>query len=91
MLDVREDDEWQQGHVAGSLHIPFHDLRDSTPDELQDADTPIAVACSAGNRSALAVSLLRRSGIEKLIHVADGGIQQLDQHSIELVTEAVAR
>ena len=26
LLDVREDDEWQDGHVPGSLHVPYHEL-----------------------------------------------------------------
>jgi rhodanese-related sulfurtransferase len=47
----------------------------------------LAVACSAGNRSALAVSLLRRAGVENVVHVADGGIQELPGHGVELVGE----
>jgi rhodanese-related sulfurtransferase len=46
---------------------------------------PLAVACSAGNRSSLAVSLLERHGVEDLVHVADGGVADLARHGIELV------
>jgi hydroxyacylglutathione hydrolase len=76
LLDVREDDEWEEGHVAGSLHVPYHDLRDGMPSNLP-RDEPVAVACSAGNRSSLAASLLRRAGLEDVIHVTDGGVQDL--------------
>jgi hydroxyacylglutathione hydrolase len=85
LLDVRDDEEWDEGHVAGSLHVPYHDLRDGLPDELADGGAPLAVACSAGNRSSIAVSLLRRAGVDDVIHVADGGIAELPGEGIELV------
>src|SRR5947209_17243823 len=76
VLDVREDDEWEEGHVEGSLHVPYHELRDGVPADLPRGE-PLAVACSAGNRSSLAASLLRRAGLENVIHVTDGGVEDL--------------
>jgi hydroxyacylglutathione hydrolase len=76
LLDVREDDEWDEGHVEGSLHVPYHELRDGVPAEIP-RDQAVAVACSAGNRSSLAASLLRRAGLENVVHVTDGGVQDL--------------
>ena len=76
LLDVREDDEWAEGHVEGSLHVPYHELRDGVPGEIPH-DAALAVACSAGNRSSLAASLLRRAGRENVIHVTDGGVEDL--------------
>jgi hydroxyacylglutathione hydrolase len=84
LLDVREVDEWNEGHVSGSVHVPYHDLRDEVPAELRDGGKPVAVACSAGNRSAIAASLLRRAGVEDVVHVADGGIDDLANEGIEL-------
>jgi hydroxyacylglutathione hydrolase len=84
LLDVREDDEWEQGHVEGSLHMPYHELRDGLPEEVRRADKPLAVACSAGNRSSLAASLLQRAGVENVLHVADGGVSDLREHGIQL-------
>jgi hydroxyacylglutathione hydrolase len=85
LLDVREDDEWNRGHVDGSIHVPYHELRDGLPAAVRQADKPLAVACSAGNRSSLAASLLRRSGIENVVHVADGGIADLAAEGFRLV------
>jgi hydroxyacylglutathione hydrolase len=85
LLDVREDDEWEEGHVEGSLHIPYHELRDGIPAEVRANGKPLAVACSIGNRSSLAASLLKRAGLDDVIHVADGGIADLPDEGIELV------
>ena len=84
LLDVREDGEWEEGHVEGSLHVPYHDLNNGLPDDIREVDRPLAVACSAGNRSSLAASLLERAGLQNVIHVADGGVEDLAEHGIEL-------
>jgi hydroxyacylglutathione hydrolase len=86
VLDVRSAAEWQAGHVAGSVHVPYQQLRDGIPDEIHNADSrPLAVVCGSGVRSALAASLLRRSGIDNVEHVADGGVPMLAGQGIELV------
>jgi hydroxyacylglutathione hydrolase len=85
LVDVREDDEWEEGHVAGSIHIPYHDLRDGAPAELRNG-RELAVACSVGNRSSIAASLLKRAGVENVVHVADGGIADLADEGISLVS-----
>ncbi|HEX6702829.1 MAG TPA: MBL fold metallo-hydrolase, partial [Gaiellaceae bacterium] len=88
LLDVREDDEWKEGHVAGSLHVPYRELRKSPPAELSRNGKQLAVACSAGNRSSLAASLLERAGRGDVVHVGDGGIEDLEREGIELVSGA---
>jgi hydroxyacylglutathione hydrolase len=77
LLDVREDREWEKEHVEGSLHVPYHDLREGVPNEIREAGKPLAVACSAGIRSSLAAALLRRAGVEQVLHVADGGVKDV--------------
>jgi hydroxyacylglutathione hydrolase len=85
VLDVRDDDEWEESHVPGSVHIPFHALRDGVPAELENGGKPIAIVCSAGNRSSIAASLLKRAGLDGVEHVADGGVADLRNEGIELV------
>jgi hydroxyacylglutathione hydrolase len=85
VLDVREDDEWEQSHLPGSVHVPYHELRDGFPAELRNGSKPLAVVCSAGNRSSIAASLLKRAGLEEVEHVADGGVEDLKNEGIELV------
>jgi hydroxyacylglutathione hydrolase len=84
LLDVREDDEWEEGHVQGSVHVPYHDLRDGLPGTVANGKQ-LAVACSVGNRSSIAASLLKRAGVQDVIHVADGGVADLEEEGIPLV------
>ncbi|HET8980926.1 MAG TPA: MBL fold metallo-hydrolase [Solirubrobacteraceae bacterium] len=78
ILDVRGADEWEQGHIPGSVHTPYHDL-DAIPQVLNPT-RPVAAICSSGQRSAVAASLLRRHGAEAVIHVADGGVGTWADH-----------
>jgi hydroxyacylglutathione hydrolase len=72
ILDVRDPDEFTEGHIPGSAHIPYGEL----PKRLSELPTnrPIATICSGGKRSGLAASVLQREGFENVIHVARGGV-----------------
>jgi hydroxyacylglutathione hydrolase len=72
ILDVRERDEWDSGHIPGSVHTPYHDIHD-LPDGI-DPSQPVAAICMSGQRSAVAASLLKRHGADQVLHVADGGV-----------------
>ena len=72
VLDVRDEDEFAEGHIPGSVHIPYGELVERS-DELP-RDRTIAAVCSGGKRSGLAASLLQREGFERVLHVADGGV-----------------
>lgn len=70
VLDVRQDSEWQAGHIPGAIHIengrlPYGDLHLST-------DRPIAVHCAHGTRSMAGLSVLKRRGYGNLIQVRGG-------------------
>jgi hydroxyacylglutathione hydrolase len=59
VLDVRLTGEWQQGHLAGALHIPLPNL----PERLGDVPGgAVWVHCQSGYRAAIAASLLARAG-----------------------------
>ncbi|MEJ7793238.1 MAG: rhodanese-like domain-containing protein [Gaiellaceae bacterium] len=62
IVDVRESDEWEAGHIPGALHIPLAELEARWP-ELRASDSVIAV-CRSGNRSATATQALRSVGID---------------------------
>ena len=60
ILDVREDYEWEAGHIDGALHVPL----DSLPERLADLDPDqdLAVICRTGGRSARATAWLESHG-----------------------------
>jgi glyoxylase-like metal-dependent hydrolase (beta-lactamase superfamily II)/rhodanese-related sulfurtransferase len=72
ILDVREQSEWDAGHIPGSVHTAYHDLRD-VPEGIDPA-RPVAVMCASGQRAAVGASLLQRFGAQEVIHVVDGGV-----------------
>src|SRR6185436_13732661 len=72
ILDVREQTEWDEGHIPGSALTPWHDIA-GIPDGL-DPRRPIAVVCASGQRAAVAASLVARAGADHVIHVVDGGV-----------------
>ncbi len=84
VLDVRERSEWDDGHLEGSAHCAYHDLR-KVPDAI-DPERPVAAMCSSGQRSAVAASLLARHGARTVIHVADGGVKTIAAAGHKLVT-----
>jgi len=77
VLDVREESEWRDGHLAGSLHLPYHDIR-SVPQGL-GRSRPVAVICASGQRSATGASLLKAHGVREVLHVVDGGVPQWER------------
>ncbi|HLT85200.1 MAG TPA: rhodanese-like domain-containing protein [Phototrophicaceae bacterium] len=59
VLDVREQDEWDAGHIAGATHIPLGELP-ARLDELPEED--LLVVCRSGGRSMRATAWLNHSG-----------------------------
>jgi hydroxyacylglutathione hydrolase len=59
VLDARRDDERARGGVAGSVHIPLHQLVDRI-DEVPDGE--VWIYCGSGYRASIAASILDRPG-----------------------------
>ena len=73
VLDVREDNEFKEGHILHALHIPVSRMS-SRIHELEKYRTrPIIVACLSGSRSGRVCSLLRKQGFESVYNL-DGGL-----------------
>ena len=60
LLDVREDDEWDEGHAPDAVHIPMGKL---TLDDLPPG-RPVYCICRSGNRSGRVVEVLGQAGID---------------------------
>ncbi len=72
VLDVRESAEFETGHIAGSINVPWHDL-DGVPEGI-DRTRPLLVICASGQRAGTAASLLQRAGAVEVLHVVGGGV-----------------
>ena len=74
LLDVREDDEWADGHVESAIHIPMGQLPAAVAAGLDwlTPDTPVMVMCAVGGRSARVTAWLNQQGYQA--RNVEGGI-----------------
>jgi len=70
LLDVREENDWEQGHIPGSVNI-FSGYLKNRINELPK-DRPIVAICKVGNRASLAASILRQAGFKQIYNVLGG-------------------
>ena len=70
LLDVREEYEYQEGHVKGAVNLPLREILEKKDSLLKNKD--IYVYCRSGHRSADAVNFLKSLGFEK-VHNIEGG------------------
>lgn len=71
LIDVREPHEWTEGgYIKGAMLIPFAEIPEKTG--AIPKEKPVAVMCSVGNRTSIALSLLERAGFKHLINVLGG-------------------
>ncbi|MEM1503615.1 MBL fold metallo-hydrolase [Domibacillus sp. 8LH] len=79
LIDVRNHSEWKEGHHPEAEHIMLGDL----PDEISRIknEQPVIVQCQAGSRSAIAASVLKARGVERVINL-QGGYKALQKHGI---------
>jgi sulfur-carrier protein adenylyltransferase/sulfurtransferase len=72
VVDVREQDEWDEGHIPGAIHIPRGFLESRIERAAPDSTRPVLLYCSAGNRSAFAAKTLTELGYEDVASLAGG-------------------
>lgn len=72
MLDVREDNEFKEGHILDAIHIPLGKLAGRVAELDQYKGRDVIVNCRSGHRSASACGRLRKSGFEKVYNLKGG-------------------
>jgi molybdopterin/thiamine biosynthesis adenylyltransferase/rhodanese-related sulfurtransferase len=72
ILDVREADEFEQGVLPGSVHIPRGFLELQVEGKLPKKDQPIIVYCAGGIRSAFACKVLQEMGYQEVYSLIGG-------------------
>ncbi len=74
LIDVRTPEEYNEGHIEGSLLIPLDTLEANLPKLANSKDRPLIVYCRSGARSAIASRLLADHGFKPLN--VSGGINE---------------
>ena len=72
ILDVRTEEEYNEGHIPNAILIPNTEIRERAELELTDQDQLILVYCRSGNRSKLAAAILVELGYTNVVEF--GGI-----------------
>ncbi|MBT5138322.1 MAG: molybdopterin-synthase adenylyltransferase MoeB [Acidimicrobiaceae bacterium] len=75
LLDVREPDEFEQGSIPGSIHIPRGQLESNIESRVPDRSAKMVVVCAGGVRSAFAVQTLEQLGYADTVSM-DGGFNK---------------
>ncbi|MBK7290531.1 MAG: rhodanese-like domain-containing protein [Chitinophagaceae bacterium] len=76
VVDVRSPWEYEMDHIPGAKNIPLEEIIDKA-DQFRSFNSPVVLYCRSGNRSGMAVSILKQNGLDE---VYNGG--SLDQMKI---------
>jgi sulfur-carrier protein adenylyltransferase/sulfurtransferase len=72
VVDVREREEWDEGHLPGAVHVPRGHLESRIERAAPDKDRTVILYCASGNRSAFAAKTLEELGYEHVVSIAGG-------------------
>lgn len=72
IVDVREDNEWENGHAAGAIHVGRGVIERDIINKFPDKDAELILYCGGGYRSALAADNLQKMGYTNVFSMAGG-------------------
>ena len=72
MIDVRDKDEWEEGHIPGATHLSRGTVELDIEEKVPDPNAMIICHCGGGGRSALAAESLQRMGYKNVRSMAGG-------------------
>src|SRR5947209_17670997 len=72
VIDVREQDEVEQGIIPGAIHIPRGYLESRVEQYVPDVETPVVAYCAGGSRSAFAAETLQQMGYKDVASLKGG-------------------
>ena len=72
LVDVREKNEWNEGHIPGAVHVPRGYLELQIEEAVPDKSKKVVLYCAGGVRSLMAGSTLQQMGYEDVVSVAGG-------------------
>src|SRR6266446_10307116 len=72
IVDVRDKDEWDEGHIPGALHMSRGTIELDIEEKVPDPNAMIICHCGGGGRSALATESLQKMGYKNVRNLAGG-------------------
>ena len=75
LLDVRQADEFNAGHIDGAVLVPHDMIAEKIGAVVLDKNTPVYIYCRSGRRSAIAVEAMRKLGYTNLTDL--GGMDEV--------------
>jgi molybdopterin/thiamine biosynthesis adenylyltransferase/rhodanese-related sulfurtransferase len=72
LVDIREQNEWDEGHIPGAIHIPRGNLESRIEAAVAERDRSVILYCAGGSRSAFAAKTLEELGYERVSSLAGG-------------------
>ncbi|NNF59185.1 MAG: sulfurtransferase [Rhodothermaceae bacterium] len=85
LIDVREESEWQRGHLPAAVHLGKGIIERDAETHFPDLNTPLVLYCGGGYRSALAAEALQRMGYTNVASM-DGGYRGWTTARLPIVT-----
>ena len=76
-LDVREENEFETGHLPGAIQLSWKELHERAVEVLPNFTAPVVAYCTIGHRSAIAADILQELGYQDVVSVK-GGLQAYD-------------
>ncbi|HTA44689.1 MAG TPA: rhodanese-like domain-containing protein [Bryobacteraceae bacterium] len=83
LVDVREDHEYNAGHVKGAVHMSKGTIERDVENKVPEKDTTLVLYCGGGFRSALVADNLQKMGYTNAISL-DGGWRALKESGLDL-------
>lgn len=71
-VDVRTKEEYQRGHIQGSVSVPLDDIPTKMVSLVSDKAKKMYVYCLSGSRSVLAVAQLEQAGYKNVYNMTNG-------------------
>ena len=84
LVDVREESEWDRGHLPGAEHLGKGIIERDVEEKIPDPSEKIVLYCGGGYRSALAADNLQKMGYTNVISM-DGGFRDWKEAGLQIV------
>ena len=81
VLDVRDREEYESGHLPGAVHVPLYQITRKVPYLMPNRSRPLLVYCGSGARSLPAVQVLAVMGYKNLYNL-QGGLQEFNLKNV---------